>query len=169
MSDEADLMPMDLSKLLGDLYETDEDGAPADPPPAAAQEPPYPGPEWADEARLDEAFAEWRPGPPDDAPAAEREMANGLPTTSYPGLEAALASHDPVPEYDLTEGGMAESDLAADEPMIQGDVPYPDPTDLEAADALDPIQPRLWTRADDDVLPRRRGGRKGRRLSLLRR
>jgi hypothetical protein len=225
----TDLSVMDLSKLLGDLYEAEEVEAPADSPSAdpssadpSSADPPVAdssladsspadassaesssaesssadlsaadlpmadppladpssmtqvahtplGPEWANEARLDEAFAEWRPGPPDDAPAAEREMANGLPSTSFPGLDAALATHDPLPEFDLTEGGMAKTEEAPESAMIQSDVPHPVPTDLDAADTVDPIQPRVWTKADDDVLPRSRGGRKGRRLSLLRR
>ena len=35
-------------------------------------------PEWATDAALDEAFASWSPGPPCEAPAAEREMARLL-------------------------------------------------------------------------------------------
>ena len=58
-----------------------ESAAPApvgneDPAPVAEEAPAAPdGPEWADEARLDEVFATWTPGPPPDAPASEREMA----------------------------------------------------------------------------------------------
>ncbi len=60
--------------MLGDLYEADEDDpSPSSPPPANQLL--GAGPEWADEALLDQAFASWTPGPPANAPAAEREMA----------------------------------------------------------------------------------------------
>jgi len=147
---------MDLSKLLGDLYETNEADAPVDAPladtpvgdasataPAAAQPP---GPDWADERLLDEAFASWTPGPPDDAPAAEREMANGFPGTSYPQLEGQFAH------------------LGLEDPSERTEVP----TDVDD-DPVDAGPPRSWSRADDDVLPHRRSGRRGLRLSLRRR
>jgi hypothetical protein len=54
-------------------------------------------PEWADEAALDEAFADWVPGPPGSAPEAERdalaELPAEAPTGALPGL-AALAGMD---------------------------------------------------------------------------
>ncbi len=156
---------MDLSKLLGDLYETNEtdeadapvDASPAETPfaetPAAAPvTPPPPGPDWADEALLDEAFASWQPGPPADAPSAEREMANGFPATSYPGLQEELSA------------------MALDERTNQTDAEAVDPVDpVDAVDAVDAGPPRMWTRTDDDVLAHRRGGRRGRKLSLRRR
>jgi hypothetical protein len=158
---------MDLSKLLGDLYETNEADAPVDAPfannspasPASPVSPPAPGPEWADEALLDEAFASWKPGPPDDAPAAEREMANGFPGTSFPQLDGAFGSDDHL------DGSMLTRDLA----MFEGGTPPSVETDVEAADPIEPGPPRMWTRADDDVLPNRRGGRRALKLSLRRR
>src|SRR5688500_2948761 len=60
----------DLSRVLGDLYGGEETAAVE---PAVSSFRPT-APEWADEDRLDEAFASWTPGPPADAPAAEREM-----------------------------------------------------------------------------------------------
>ncbi len=158
---------MDLSKLLGDLYDTDEADAPVDAPladtspasPAAPVSPPAPGPDWADEALLDEAFASWKPGPPDDAPAAEREMANGFPGTSFPQLEGALGGDDHL------DGSMLSRDLQ----MLDAGLPGSVQTDVEAADPFEPGPPRMWTRADDDVLPNRRGGRRGLKLSLRRR
>ena len=157
---------MDLSKLLGDLYATDEDRQAGDEPAEASGQPgprSVGAPEWADESRLDEAFASWKPGPPDDAPAAERDMADVHATSSFPQLEAALAEPDewsggsmapstPAPPVEVGEG-MALTDQSGDEgrePTVMG-------------------EPRLWTRADDDVLPRRRSGRRGLRLSLRRR
>jgi hypothetical protein len=157
---------MDLSKLLGDLYETNEADPPVDSPLAEASpaspapvSPPAPGPDWADEALLDEAFASWKPGPPDDAPAAEREMANGFPGTSFPQLEGALGGDDHL------DGSMLSRDLQ----MLDAGLPGSVQTDVEAADPIEPGPPRMWTRADDDVLPNRRGGRRGLKLSLRRR
>jgi hypothetical protein len=59
----------DLSKVLGDLYGGDDQPSVAPPRNFRAE-----APEWAAEERLDEAFSDWTPGPPPDAPAAEREM-----------------------------------------------------------------------------------------------
>ncbi len=78
---------MDLSKLLGELYTAEHDdpvveAEPArdpDPLDTSAQDlsgPDLSAPDWADESRLDEVFASWVPGPPPDAPSAEREMAS---------------------------------------------------------------------------------------------
>ncbi|HYE76669.1 MAG TPA: hypothetical protein VEI97_01655 [bacterium] len=69
--------------MLEDLYpeENDQRGDEAPAPPAEGPEPTdqeHKGPEWADEARLEEVFSSWTPGPPADAPDAEREMAHGL-------------------------------------------------------------------------------------------
>jgi hypothetical protein len=158
---------MDLSKLLGDLYETNEVvDEPVDTPLAdttsaasAASAAPPPGPAWADEALLDEAFASWKPGPPDDAPAAEREIANGFPGTSFPELEGPFTNDDHL------DGSVLGRDLS----MLEGGTPGPVQADEEAVDPLEPGPPRMWTRADDDVLPHRHGGRRGLRLSLRRR
>ncbi len=154
---------MDLSKLLGDLYETNEVDAPVDTPlaPTSAVAPsarPAPGPEWADEALLDEAFASWRPGPPDDAPAAEREMANGFPGTDYPELEGVL-SHD--------ELGALVTDR--DQSMAEGELPGSAQAHAEAGETVDTGPARMWTRADDDVLTHRRSGGRRLKLSLRRR
>jgi hypothetical protein len=119
---------MDLSKVLGDVYADD-----ASPRPAA--------PEWADESRLDEAFANWTPGPPPEAPAAEHEMAahHRIDDDLAAALTQALASSpvnpepvfaDPTPE---TEGAAVAYELAPFEP--------------------EPASARGWTRGDDDVLP----------------
>jgi len=173
---------MDLSKLLGDLYQRDEVDAPVDDsstetapaasaagastpsvsyPLAAApvpDSPPDAGPSWADEALLDEAFASWTPGPPDDAPALEREMANGFPATSFPELEGELSS-----------GDLSTVERSAPGP-IHDDVHDDVESHEDTGDPIEAVPPRMWTRADDDVLPRRRsGGRRGLRLSLRRR
>jgi len=168
---------MDLSKLLGDLYETDDADTATDPAMANAPSvPPTPrpdtGPEWATEERLDEAFASWRPGPPDDAPAAEREMADAHSGRAFPQLEAALAS-DALFEAGLSEhrppgSRTAEAGTPSDPSTGVDGAADATPHDLDAVEAVAPPRPRVWTSTDDDVLPharRRRGGP----LSLLRR
>jgi hypothetical protein len=83
----------DLSKLLGDVYDaptttvTDVAYRPASPNG-------NPGPDWADDDRLDRAFAGWTPGPSADAPAAERRMFDGADERPAPladDLAAALS------------------------------------------------------------------------------
>ena len=165
---------MDLSKLLGDLYQSDQSEQTEENDSArdAEEEPStrFPGPEWADEARLDEAFASWQPGPPDDAPAAEREMVDGYPMTTFPQLEAAL-SVDARPD-DVAGDDVAVDDVAVgpgpDVPMSGEDVTG---TALDDEQHDDPVAvpTPMWSRADDEVLPNRRGGRRRLALSLRRR
>lgn len=130
---------MDLSKVLGDVY--------AD----HAASTPQAAPEWADEAHLDQAFANWTPGPPADAPAAEREMAAHVDLGSRrridddlaAALTEALSSPPSSPEPQVAE-------LIAEIPTL----------------APEPIPLHGWRRGDDDVLPARSVGRKS-RFSLL--
>src|SRR5687768_200754 len=136
---------MDLSKVLGDVYETENR-----PAPAAAS-----APDWSDEQRLDEAFADWTPGPPASAPAAEHEMAAHAPVASVrldddmaAALTAALSGEgtiiDPVPSFPEVE---------------------PEPDSLAAALYAEPapqpeaVEPTHWARGDDDVLVGTRRGR----------
>ena len=143
---------MDLSKVLEDVYETENR-----PAPAAAS-----APEWADEQRLDEVFAEWTPGPHASAPAAEHEMAAHTSTNApldddlAAALTAALSSDDTVaddvptfPEVDPEPDSLAAA--LYDEP-----VPTPEPA-----------EPIHWTRGDDDVLVG--GTRRARGLRFRRR
>ena len=161
-------LTMDLSKLLGDLYaaddQADHDDDRADDPatdqgpagddrsggePAVAVEAPASArsereasaaPDWSNETRLDQVFASWTPGPPSDAPAAEREIAySGLADS----MDEARLRAEAEPEAGPVMGNAAE----AAEPS--------------AGDGLS------WSRSDDDVLPYRRDRR--RRLSRLRR
>lgn len=70
-------MDMDLSKLLGDVYDNENQ---AGSEPAAPAQPATPSvPDWSDDERLDKVFADWTPGPPESAPAAERNMVLDLP------------------------------------------------------------------------------------------
>lgn len=142
---------MDLSKVLGDVYADDVSSR------AAA-------PEWADEAHLDEAFADWTPGPPPEAPAAEHEMAahddpaarRRIDDDLAAALTQALASSpinpDPVfadPEVEVE----VESVFEAEQPLAYELAPV--------APAPEPAAVHGWSREDDNVLPttgaRRRG------------
>ena len=152
----------DLSNLLGDVYGDDDgDGdkdaagkaaadkaatnkaAPEGATEAAPQE--SGAPEWSADERLDEAFAEWSPGPPPEAPDAERKVVE----IGDPGdgdLHEALAAALAQPPSDATVSSPApEADTAAVEPVA----------------ATAPVA-RPWQRSDDDILPagrRRRGFR----------
>lgn len=130
---------MDLSRLLGDLYDDGDDRPENEAPasPLATGE----GPEWADESRLDAAFASWTPGPPSDAPAAEQDMAR----VDTPGPQ--LVPQAPPDEARSPERSEEGAPTEASPPAAER---------------------RRWTRSDDDVLPQRRR-RGGLGLSLLRR
>ena len=97
----------DLSNLLGAVYgegspsdKRDPDGPPVPAEPAAGERGPA-VPDWADDEHLDAAFEQWKPGPPDDAPVAEREALDGPePGPTRPldddlaaALSAALVEH----------------------------------------------------------------------------
>lgn len=107
-------------------------------------------PNWASTESLDRAFANWAPGPPEDAPAAERAFAQGV-STDYEGPDAQLAQDDPsyAAPYEV-------------EP-IEGLI---DDSSQEPEEASD--QARVgWQRSDDDILPRR--GLRSRLYGLTRR
>lgn len=125
---------MDLSKVLGDVYADNASSR---------------TPEWADEAHLDQAFADWTPGPPADAPAAEREMASHVESTSRRRIDDDLAGA-------LTEALTA---VPSPSPVAEFVAEIPEPPK-----AVEPV--RVWSRGDDDVLPGRSGAGRKRRLSL---
>src|SRR5215207_10792136 len=96
----------DLSRLLGDVYGPEPEPPAADDEAAAAAEAPgaeseqartlsgaLPG--WADDTVLDEAFANWVPGPPADAPSAERGMLSDL--AGRPAAEVTPPGVEPRP------------------------------------------------------------------------
>lgn len=135
---EADIQAMDLSKVLGDVYETEDRPAPAV----------GSAPEWADEQRLDEVFAKWTPGPPASAPAAEHEMAAHtsarrvrLDDDLAVALTAALAGDDAVPDV------VPVSPRFESEPDAVAAVLYAEP-----ASEPKTVDRTHWTRGNDDVL-----------------
>jgi hypothetical protein len=172
----------DLSRLLGDVYGASEDAEATEPTtpmgaPAAADDPPAPpveavepgrsqpaAPGWADDAVLDEAFAEWVPGPPSDADAEERDiLADVEPAEAVAepiDIDAWLGP-EPVEELDgvdEVEAEAPEMDATAFDAFVPAAEPAPQVhpmTEVEGA----------WSRESDDLLPR---GRRGRRLSLRR-
>ena len=133
---------MDLSKVLDDVYDA-SNNKPASPAGSA--------PTWADEQRLDEVFSQWTPGPPADAPAAEREIVDALDHETAGAIAEILAPGTPdpapvsFPAVELEPDPVAEALYAEPEPFAE---------------------PRKWVRGDDDV--QFGGPSKGRR-SLARR
>ena len=185
----------DLSRLLGDVYGAStppaEDAEVTEPTtpmatPAAADDPPAPpadavdagrpaAPGWADDAVLDEAFADWVPGPPSDADAEERDIladiepaepvAEPIDIDAWFGTEPVEAI-DEVGEVDDfqaigtgTEAEAAELDATvAFDDFVPASEPEPE---VRAATGTE----GAWSRESDDLLPR---GRRSRRLSLRR-
>lgn len=127
----ADHLDMsDLSRLLDDVYSTGPASPPAAPPPSAA-EPDLP---WASEESMDEAFADWVPGPAADAPQAERDLFElaGVDDAPAPGAPATS-----VLEHRFVADADSLGDLAAPATLADalGDV-----ADLPVADE-EPIAP----------------------------
>jgi len=165
---EADELDMsDLSRLLGDVYNPDTpehesgDGDGERVPVTTTALP-----EWADEAVLDEAFSNWVPGPPADAPKVERSMLSDLasgPQAEWMGRNGKSNGNDsdggpkavfePGIEIPLSE---AELPYAVDPLATTGPVPLavePEPVIVMQEAAPEPWRSG-WQRSDDDILPR---------------
>ena len=111
----------DLSKMLGDVY------GEATPKPAEA-------PEWSDDARLDEAFSGWTPGPSDDASAAERRffgsrpeeepgpLADDLATALSEAVLAETSDHAAIDDGPASTE--AETEVAAEPAAVEEPQPY---------------------------------------------
>jgi hypothetical protein len=151
--------------MLGNVYGDDApaNDAPADDAPATFDEAvPLRAvaklPEWADEDVLDQAFAQWVPGPPADAPAAERSMLTELATdTPVSAPVAAVAAATSINGFDDLDTSPLD-DLY--QPMID-----PELAEATAQSAVEHALSRGWQRGDDDILPVKGGG-KSRRLAL---
>jgi hypothetical protein len=189
----------DLSDMLGDVYGDDAEGERVAPEPGAQRgDGPPPAPAWAEESVLDAAFANWTPGPPLDAPAAERDVfaphvdpasAAPLPDDLAAALSAALVGAPPG-EIAVIPPALSDPDIGTDgtkPTSISGPVDSPPSggaswADLAAtrrasADYPDPFAESMplggrlpWQRGDDDILPRRSSSsRRGRGGLSLRR
>jgi hypothetical protein len=159
----------DLSKVLGDLY-----GGEGEPSATPNRNFRAEAPEWADEDRLDQAFADWTPGPTADAHPAEREMSHVLDMPAVPhahldedlagALSAALVdagSGEPevpaasAPAYTFPD----LADLPSMDLHAAATVPAPAPAPVETyvePIAFEPVAPAPvgpWSRTDDDILP----------------
>ena len=149
--------------MLGNVYGDEPsaaDAAPVDAP--VLTRPVAKLPEWADEDVLDEAFAQWVPGPPADAPAVERSMLSELAATTVPARHAEPSAAAPVPtvaDDDPFVDASPLDDLAGYEPMID-----PMLADATARAAVEASITRGWQRSDDDILPGK-AGKKGRRAA----
>jgi hypothetical protein len=122
----------ELSTMLGDVY-----SEPSPEPATVSPSRPRPRrrsslPDWADEGVLDAAFADWVPGPPSTAPAAERSMLTDLAGGYEPDPAATLPQLVPV----VPEPVVDAAPDAVPEPE-----PHPDP------------DRHGWRREDDDIVP----------------
>jgi hypothetical protein len=134
----ADKEGMDLSKVLDDVYDaSNKQAAPSGPAPA-----------WADDQRLDEVFSQWTPGPPADAPAAEREIVDALDHETAGAIAEILAPGTPDPAPVSFPAVELEPDPVAEALYVE-----PEPL----------AEPRKWVRGDDDIQFGGRSGGKGRR------
>lgn len=124
----------DLSNLLGSVYgDGNADAAPVRHEPPADDR----GPAWDDDARLDEAFQHWTPGPGPDAPAHEREMVGGAADTYRVD---AVADPDKDLAEALSAALAAETRPPAQAQQPASHVPPPAPTPPVAA--MPPVAPQ---------------------------
>jgi hypothetical protein len=174
----------DLSRLLEDVYRS----GPAAPAAPAA-------PSWSSDSALDDAFADWVPGPSDDAHAAERAFAGTEiePAEPVDQLDQLDSLDSLMQQAASIASGMVEDELEekpavksafetafaieppiemTDEtvvefhgPVIEFHEPVFDPAPEPVAVA---VPTGTWCRQDDDILPSRGHGRRG-RISLKRR
>ena len=145
--------------MLGNVYGDEPSAAEAAPVDAPVLTRPVAKlPEWADEDVLDEAFAQWVPGPPADAPAVERSMLSELASsvTARP-TEAIAPAPTPAPTVEPEGAPSPLDDLY--EPMID-----PLLAEATARSAVEHSISRGWQRSDDDILPGK-AGRKGRKAA----
>ena len=179
----------DLSNLLGSVYgDRNPDAAPVQHERPADDR----GPAWDDDARLDEAFQHWTPGPGPDAPAHEREMLGGSSSVEIPqpadpdrdlaaALSAALAAETrsepgpvqpPTPTMSHDPGPYGEPVPAQPhEPAPVHAVPAMPTMAKEQAFVAPAVAPTMappavavaWQFGDDDIYPRGRKAKKGKR------
>lgn len=165
----ADHLDMsDLSRLLDDVYSTGPASPPAAPPPAPAPaaEPDLP---WATDESMDEAFADWVPGPGADAPQAERDLFELADVDDAPAAQAtSVLQHRFVADTDslgdlaapatLADalGDVADLPVAEEEPIapfaaldvFEDEVPSPAPEVLSFAGPVPDDEPVSAARTD---------------------
>ena|SRR5438552_2453445 len=168
---------VDLSRVLGDVYSYSDEGAADRDPSSSGSTQVQESEAWADDARLDEAFRRWRPGPHVEPPATERMLTapapaldrdpdlvsapqpvlpddgDALATAYVPGTPAAAFG-----DLDALQAGAGPADAQA------GALDHAVAEAFADAVAGETGRPR-WSREQDDILPARRG-RFGLRLRL---
>jgi hypothetical protein len=175
----------DLSNLLGAVYgegatpPRDPDGPAVPVEPAASERGPA-VPDWADDEHLDDAFAQWKPGPVQDeggddedeedeadlhsaalrlnqrAAAAELSAASRFGAEPEAGPEAAPPV--PVPTADPQSESVAEPQ--PEPSSLLASLPYASDDSEGVPDVPAFTGARNWERSDDDILPTK-GGRRG--------
>lgn len=156
----------DLSRLLDDVYRSGSGAA---------------GPAWASDDALDEVFADWVPGPPADAPEAERayantpeaaeELAATLEVEEAPDpapapdpfeplqalLEQALRQAPDEPERDEQDEPVVdlvgEPEVVGEPELVVEPAPILVLEDGTDHDFVAPTPVLGWRRSDDDILP----------------
>lgn len=170
----------DLANLLGDVYSApDTTASPVRTGPHPAGRPEVPG--WADDAKLDEVFADWSPGPGPDAPTVERNLMRLVPSAPAPPprrhLDDDLAAALSAALVEANGPYAASPPPAPLAPPVAPPVARPAPVAPPAAwtspsTVMAPpsvavtAPPREWQPGDDDIVPddgkpsrRRRFGR----------
>jgi len=141
---------------------------------------------------LDDAFADWVPGPSDDAHAAERAFAGTELTPAEPDepmdqldslmqQAASIASSmvEDEPKAEPVAKTAFETSFAIESPIEMGDEPVVEfhepviefhaPVVESSPEPVAVVVPTgTWCRQDDDILPSRGHGRRS-RISLKRR
>jgi hypothetical protein len=163
----------DLSKVLGDLYGGDD----ADHRPSVAPARNFrdaAAPEWADDDRLDQAFENWTPGPPPEAPAAEHDISSYV--IDAPAVPPAQLDDDLAATLGqaLAYAGSDNADpevpfASADDPaaasfgmVTPAPAPAPAPAlpaDIAAELPALPTPAGRWERSSDDILPSKAAGK----------
>jgi hypothetical protein len=168
----------DLSNLLGAVYgegatpPRDPDGPAVPVEPAASERGPA-APDWADDKHLDDAFAQWKPGPVQDEGGDEEDEADvhsaalrlnqraaaaELSAASRFGAEPEAAPPVPVPTADRQPESVAEPQ--PEPSSLLASLPYASDDSEGAPDVPAFTGARNWERSDDDILPTK-GERRG--------
>ena len=112
-----------LGGILGNLYGGDEGDGDDAPTAAGSTPPPAAAPGWADDDRLDAAFADWTPGPARNAPEHERDLFGAPPAPPAPPPLTTSADSD----LDAAlQAALAAAVAAADEPPVAEVAPVVD-------------------------------------------
>jgi hypothetical protein len=123
------------------------------------------GAEWADDDTLDEAFADWTPGP--DGAAHDLEYFTDTDDADQFELAADEYEDETVDHFVIDEDdafAVEDEDDEAEVYETTGEVTEIDWTAEEPGYLTEaPVEAAPWRRGDDDLLPRSGGRRRGRK------